>query len=218
MNIVEDISIVVRDEEVFNLLGYTKERGPTARFLDTYKEMKNEAMAVIKPQALFELFNIKTLPPRDIFNGAREVAFSVLTIGQGLEQKVSKLGSQGKLERSVILDAIGSNAAEEVANCVNSKINEMALERKYSYSNRFSPGYCTWDLHDQSLIFERIQTDRINVSLTKSYMMIPRKSISFGVNIGLKEELDMNLGIRTCESCEKLKCKFKKKNQRRKRG
>ena len=212
MNSIDDISIVVQDEDVFHLLGYTKERSPSARFLDTYQEMKKEAEVVIRPQALFDIINVKALPLRDIFKGAREVAFCVLTIGPELEQRVTKLGSQGKLERSIILDAIGSNAAEEVANVVNSKINKTALKRNYSYSSRFSPGYCTWDLHDQRIIFDRIQTDRINVTLTESYMMIPRKSISFAVNLGLEQELDMNLGIRTCESCEQSECKYNTNN------
>ncbi len=207
---VDDIPIEIPDNQVFKLLGYNKEHQHTNRFLNIYNKEKEKARELIQTKAIFIIENIKNLPSRDIFTGAREVALCVLTIGPRLEEKVTKLAKQLKLERSVILDAIGSVATEEAAGFLNEKINNEARIRNYDYTNRYSPGYCTWVLNDQRLIFNKVPVDEINVKLTDSLMMLPRKSITFAVNFGFKEELDLNLGIRTCDSCNKNNCKFNK--------
>lgn len=216
MYYVKNIPLIIQDNEVFNQLGYTEDYNFKRHFLKLYNEEKQEAQDSIKPKAIFTIENIKSIPSKDIFNEAKEVAFCVVTIGLKLEQKVSKLTKQGKFERSVILDAIGSSTVEQIANFVNEKINNEARKRNYDYTKRFSPGYCTYDLNDQKLIFRKVPAEKINVTLTESMMMSPRKSISFAVNFGFKEEMDMNIGIRTCDYCDKINCKFNKNRRKNK--
>jgi cobalamin-dependent methionine synthase I len=139
------------------------------------------------------------------------VVFSLITIGVKLEHYVSKLSAEGKLQQSVILDAIGSTAAECVADFVNKRINEKAIESGYDYTNRFSPGYCIWDIDDQKLFFDLLPAKSIGVILSQTQMMNPRKSITFAVNLGSKNKMDMDIGKRNCKTCTKTDCKYRYK-------
>ena len=112
----------------------------------------------------------------------------------------------------IILDAIASHAAEVTAEETNKiileKEKEIIINKKYT--SRFSPGYCQWliDL-GQKLIFDLLHTDQIQVKLTSSYMMVPRKSISFGINIGPK--VDQTLGLKECKTCKIKNCDYRQR-------
>jgi len=50
-------------------------------------------------------------------------------------------------------------------------------------SKRFSPGYKKWKLDEQRFIFDILPAQDIGVRLhQESWMMIPRKSVSFRLN------------------------------------
>jgi hypothetical protein len=211
MKLINDIPIEIRDNDVFKLLGFVKERDRELndRFLTLFRDEKCRARGLIRPRAMFVVKDINSVPEREIFSGAKKVVFSLVTIGLKLEEKVSKLSASSKLERSVVLDAIGSAAVESVAAFVNEMVNKRAEKLSFDHTYRYSPGYCTWDISDQQLFFDLIPAAQIGVKLTQSLMMVPRKSITFAVNFGYKNEMDMGLGQRNCTTCGKVDCKYK---------
>jgi len=103
--------------------------------------------------------------------------------------------------RALILDAFASEVAEEVARQSDRILAHKAREfdlwpskrfrilahkaREFDLwpSKRFSPGYKPWPLTEQKFIFSLLPGEEIGVKLNpQSWMMIPRKSISFRIN------------------------------------
>jgi len=213
MKFISNIPVEIKDHDVIRLLGHVKHQDKelSGRFVRLYEEEKRYARRLIDPKAVFIIEDISSVPKREIFVGAEKVVFSLTSIGSKLEDRVSKLSAGGKLERSVVLDAIGSSTVESAADFVNEKINQRAEELGYDYTHRFSPGYCIWDISDQKLFFDTLPADQVGVKLTRSMMMAPRKSVTFSINFGYKETMDMSLGQRDCGTCSKADCKYRGK-------
>jgi len=108
----------------------------------------------------------------------------------------------------MMLDSIGSEAVESVANEVNYIICQKAKTLGLRASPRSSPGYGKWDLTDQTVLFGTTHAYRIGVRLNEHYMMIPRKSVSFGIGIG---SVMVNAEDATpCRRCSRGGCEYRK--------
>jgi hypothetical protein len=215
MNFITDIPVEINDHDIFRLLGHEKGRHKELddRFIKLYEQEKHYAKRVLKPRAIYTIKDLGSLPKREIFADAKKVALALATIGPKLEARASQLSTNGKLQRAIVLDAIGSSSAESVADFVNEEINEKAKESGYDYTHRFSPGYCIWDISDQRLFFDVLSAEKAGVRLNQSMMMIPRKSVTFAVNFGYKETMDMDLGKKNCERCDRMECKYRRKGR-----
>jgi len=132
------------------------------------------------------------------------VAAFVVTIGGHLENTVATLAEDGLILQSYVLDAIGTEAVERVAEYVQEQTRKMAAADGFVIGRRFSPGYCDWDLTQQEMIFGAVNAASIGVVLTEEYLMIPRKTISGIIGIGPAEG-----GLEhynPCTSCDKRDC------------
>ncbi len=213
MRILEDIKITLDDDEIIRLLRSknSMKKTPPKKMLDDISKMKEIALELIHPRGVFEFFDSNELKPRFLFSKSEKTAFVVCTIGRELEEKVSRTIDGGGLAEGVILDAIASHAAEETAEFVNQNILE-EIENELNDKEatcRFSPGYCQWNLEEgQQLIFQLLPTEVVDVTLSVSMMMKPIKSVSFAINIG--EEIDKELGIRSCETCDLVNCAYRR--------
>jgi hypothetical protein len=94
-----------------------------------------------------------------------------------------------KLMKGLVLDAIGSEAVEQVARQTDTILCKKAQDMDLWPSKRFSPGYKAWDIEEQRYVFRVIPGEDIGVTLNKSCMMIPRKSVSFRINFYETREL-----------------------------
>jgi len=115
---------------------------------------------------------------------SRLLAMAVCTIGSALEERVAELFAQRDFARAMMLDSVGSAAAESVADEVNYAICQRAETLGLKRSPRSSPGYGKWNLADQRVLLDATHAYRIGVRLNEQYMMIPRKSVSFAIGIG----------------------------------
>jgi cobalamin-dependent methionine synthase I len=84
--------------------------------------------------------------------------------------------------KGLILDAIGSEATEQVARQTDRLLCKKAREMNLWPSKRFSPGYRSWNIEEQRYLFQVLPGEEIGVTLNESCMMIPRKSVSFRIN------------------------------------
>jgi len=96
---------------------------------------------------------------------------------------------KNEMLRGLVVDALGSEAAEEAAEQVDKILCKEARKMDLWPSRRFSPGYKNWDIKEQKYIFQILPVEDIGVTLTKSYMMVPRKSVSFRINFYRDKEL-----------------------------
>lgn len=110
--------------------------------------------------------------------GCTEVVIYLATIGRRLEEEVSRLMSGGQALDAMILDAIGSEAAEKAADAVQSAVESKARESGLVTTSRHSPGCCGWDVAQQRVLFQAVSVASLGVSLTESCLMVPRKSTS----------------------------------------
>lgn len=132
------------------------------------------------------------------FKNAHSLAIMLVTIGEEPERISKKLINEGDPLTGYILDSAASLAVEKTADLVEQNLNEIIRSEKLYTTNRYSPGYCGWNVSDQHKLFSFLPKNFCGVSLNENAMMVPIKSISAIVGIGTdvtKEEYD-------CELCD----------------
>lgn len=114
---------------------------------------------------------------KDIFKlleNSNSVCGIVATLGISIDTKISSLQEQKEILQAFILDSIGSVAIEELMNNICNDIKD-----KYGLTTmRFSPGYGDWSLTNQYDLLQWIGAEKIGISLSPTFQMIPRKSVS----------------------------------------
>jgi len=142
-----------------------------------------------------------------------KVAVFLVTIDGQLEETVSQLAEDGLIRQATVLDAIGSSAVENIADFVQSRIRTAAWLQGLGISQRFSPGYCDWNVRQQEMVFRAMNGDLAGIHLTKGCLMIPRKSISGIIGIGPGHSNIENYN--PCPTCKKRKCPGRRQSLRR---
>ena len=121
---------------------------------------------------------IKSLALAKHLKGAQKAALFVCTIGRDLADKVNGYVTEGEIARATVLDAVGSEAAEALAGRIDDLIKAKAKTDGYAAVIRFSPGYGDWTIFDQTKILKALRSGKIGVKATKSYIMVPEKSVT----------------------------------------
>jgi hypothetical protein len=135
-------------------------------------------------------------------SGERRVAFAVATAGGALDAELA--GDMSLLDQFV-LDAVGSELAEMVADMVEARWKEEALVLCLEASTRMSPGYCDWSLRGQTVIFKAIDASAVGVRLTNSFLMIPAKSVSSAAVLAGEVPLPVQ-----CVTCARTDCPYRR--------
>jgi len=199
-------------------LGYTGNRKVSARTESLINQHLENARHLVVPVSSYIISDIEwvrgsviSIQSSIIFQSnviARlleqcdKAALFVVTIGDLLEEKVSQLARERLVLKARVLDAIGSVAVESVADNVQDMISKVADAEKLHVSQRFSPGYCDWDISQQRMLFQAMNGDNAGVQLTEQCLMIPRKSVSGIIGIGSREVTSYN----PCRTCDKPNC------------
>ncbi len=144
---------------------------------------------------------------------AVQIAVITLTIGPKLEKKVNEYFTQGEYTSGLLLDAAGTAAVEVAADQVCDFIKNQAYQQGYLVLPRFSPGYGQWDITVQPLILDLANGHEIDVTVTESCMLLPRKSITAVIGfVPNQEELHLNYLYQdtTCPQCPQINCLARK--------
>lgn len=187
---LENFKIELDEKRILRLIGYKKKPSEKESFVKKLiLEEKKKLDHLLHPAALYTIIDYEETDKHPVFKDAEKIAFCICTIGPELEEKTSRLMSKNELLRALILDTLGSESAEEVAVQSDRRIAQEAREMGLWPSKRFSPGYGNWTLEKQKFIFGVLPADQIGVRLHEdSWMMIPRKSVSFRINFYKKKE------------------------------
>jgi hypothetical protein len=209
--ILDPLRFELRRAEVLRLLGYgPRARPPAPRVERLIDETIREATEIIDAKGAFAIVDLPRTPARGPFKGAEKIGYGVATIGERLPARVAELGSGGNHLKALILDAVGSAAAEAAADVVNAALCERAEQKRIFTSRRISPGYPAWPIEAQKEIFRILPSRLHGVELREAYFMSPRKSVSFGVSIGRRVRHSKVTSI--CSYCRLLTCKFRRTN------
>jgi hypothetical protein len=79
--------------------------------------------------------------------------------------------------------------------------------RPESVALAYSPGYCGWHISGQKQLFAFLKPEQIGISLTKSCLMRPLKSVSGVVIVGHGSIHEFQDAYPFCERCRTHGCR-----------
>ena len=104
------------------------------------------------------------------------VALQVVTTGERAAEEGRKLAEQGKVHDQFLLHGLGAELTEVLAGYCQAGLPKLPGWSKVA---RYSPGYPVWpDLSEQQKIFTLLRPERIGVTLTENFQMVPEYSTS----------------------------------------
>ena len=194
--VLVDLPIHIPIKEVYRYMGYPAscQTIPPALIAMVEEEIA-AALPLILPKAThatcaYDAENNRAILPASKtlpFNGTiiqnhlqecEKVTLFTCTIGSASEPVIDAYFKNGEFTRAMILDAIGSAAVESAADTLNQYLHATAHRQNYKLTTRFSPGYGDWDLNIQQALVEAAGGPDIDIQVTASALLIPRKSVS----------------------------------------
>jgi len=207
-------------QEVLSHIGYGDEYQPSARIVSLVNDYIENYHDFMAPSYSYTIRDIEAIQGNRVTIGdsitfdskiiakllerCHKIAVFALTIGNHLEEMVAYLAENGLVLQATVLDAIGSGAAEKLADYVEDRIRRMANIEGLVTSLRFSPGYCDWEVSQQKMVFQSLNGDSAGIRLTESLLMIPRKSVSGIIGIGWPDNDIENYN--PCQTCKRKDC------------
>ena len=195
LKIVGEIQYSIDKKAVYSLLGYKKDRTKLPQIMfDRVERAFRDAENLIEAKGAYIIKRIKkkgdpiTLlnsttsleghSVKNLLKNSFAVVFMAVTIGSGLEKLAGRYTKEKQFENAVVLDTIGSEAAEASANALNSYLLTLARQAKKTLTQRFSPGYGDLPLSFQKDMFRELSLDGLNIVLDKKFILFPRKTVT----------------------------------------
>lgn len=151
------------------------------------------------------VFDIKKIIFAQIKKSDSAVLF-LCTAGEEIGKRSRQAMQERDLLRGYIYDVAGSEIVEAAADLMQEEMKRSAESDGKKITNRYSPGYCGWDVEEQHKLFKLFKDNYCGIRLTPSALMDPEKSVS-GI-IGLGENVKLN--PYTCRMCEMKNCLYRK--------
>jgi len=205
---VTPLEIQVSREEALRYLGAAGGDTRPSRGARRLDELWAEAVALLDPRGAWMLIDGATAAGTGMPEPGEQVAVAVCTIGPALEDASAERAGRGRLLDALVLDAIGSAAAEAAADALNLLVCEAAVARGREAAPRVSPGYGDWDTICQARLLALLPTADLGVRLTSGSMMVPRKSVSFAVSLVVPGTSRVHAADR-CARCGLLHCRHR---------
>jgi len=214
-------NLEVNPKEVWYWLGYSDPMQARPAMQKVFNQAMEKGPSFLEPAACYDIFPIAGVTPFSVevkggvvfesqdlasrFQGARELAAFIVTIGPHLEEEVKQFFCSGNAGVGYVLDVFGSTAVDVVAYKVREVIQGYASSKGYqamtygccigescpAYTDCggvmiywWSPGYGDFLTREQKKLFSLIDGSHIGVHLAESCMMTPRKSYACLLPIG----------------------------------
>jgi len=195
LRIKGDIQYSIDKKAVYSLLGYKKEKTKLPQIMfDRVEKAFRDAERLIEAKGIYIIRRIKTkgdpitlqdsttslegFSAANLLKNSFAVIFMAVTIGSGLENLAGQYTKEKQFESALVLDTIGSEAAEASANALNSYLLTLARQAKKSLTQRFSPGYGDLPLKFQKDMFKELSLEGLNIVLDKKFILFPRKTVT----------------------------------------
>ena len=181
-----------------------------------------EALLLLNVRGIYKIYDydcekhiVESAPPFEIVGnsiikhlaGCEKVACIAVTVGENIENEVTKKFEAGNYVSSVLLDAAATAAVEQAADEMEKAINRVVAKESLKMRWRFSPGYGDWKLDNQKNFFYVTGAPEIGMNLTESLMLMPRKSVT--AIIGLEKIVSDKSNVKikkSCANCSKVNC------------
>ncbi|NOY95606.1 MAG: hypothetical protein GXO81_04370 [Chlorobi bacterium] len=225
----EDLDIKADDLE--ELMGYEAGNSPLP-FPGLYAEALEEAGELCEIKGGYRILDTVEFSPeykkiiiegqafstgKIIFSQLQEstsAALYICTAGEGISIRAKRLMDKGDLLQGYIFDVIGSVAVEKALDKMQEALKKEMQINGLNISARFSPGYCDWNVSEQHQLFNFFPKNFCGVTLGKTSLMYPLKSVSGIIGIGKSLK---NKGYQ-CGWCSDKNCIYGRARRKKKVG
>jgi len=139
------------------------------------------------------------------------VAIFLCTAGEEIGIRSRKAMQERDLLKGYIYDVTGSEIVEAAADLMQAELEKSMLGSGKKITNRYSPGYCGWDVAEQHKLFQLIPDNFCRIRLTESALMDPVKSVSGIIGIGK----DVKSNPYTCRICDLKDCIYRRAKEKK---
>jgi hypothetical protein len=153
-------------------LAYSLIKGKACYRTFQIKEVTTDRIAISESERLYYGNNMVRL-----LKDCDYTTLLVCTIGNNIVEKVEEL-KRTSLADAYYLDRAGAWMADFMAEETGRMIETEIVENGYSPTFRYAAGYGDWDLSAQTEIMRLTEANRIGVSVTETFIMVPRFSVS----------------------------------------
>ncbi|MGD0340256.1 MAG: vitamin B12 dependent-methionine synthase activation domain-containing protein [Bacteroidales bacterium] len=221
----KDLKLTVLQIE--KVLGYSDKKSEV-HFSDLIEKTLGEAEEVSTIKAEYRIFDDvvfndvdKTVSVNDITFEIRKIVYGQLkksesaalflcTAGVEIGRMSRQAMKDGDLLGGYIYDVVGSEIVEAAADLMQADLERAMASSGRRITNRFSPGYCGWDVSEQHKLFQLIPGTYCGIRLTDSALMDPEKSVSGMIGIGKNVR---HLPY-TCSICDMKDCIYRKQRSK----
>jgi cobalamin-dependent methionine synthase I len=149
---------------------------------------------------------LKSVKLSKTLKNCKEIICYVATLGDGVEGEVKRLMDDNHLAEAYILDAMASVAADNMVTMFHQRMKDVYKNQSKQVTLCFSPGYCDWPITDQKKLFGIFNSNELEVELTDSCFMQPRKSISGVFGITPSDPNPKEQSYNPCLECDRHSC------------
>lgn len=153
-----------------------------------------------------QLFETRQIVTHQLKNAER-AAWFVCTAGEEISRYARQLMDEGDLMKGYVADVLANVVVEAAMDRIQSELETEMTKAGLKITNRYSPGYCNWDIAEQKKLFSVFPENYLDIALSESCLMIPVKSVS-GI-IGIGKEVKFNKY--TCHLCSDKACLYRNK-------
>jgi hypothetical protein len=202
------LRVGVTRQEALRFLGYPDGHPRAADSAARLDAQWAAAIALVQPRGAFRIVSAGDARTAGMPEPAERVGVGACTIGPALEAESARRAAAGDLLSALLLDAIGSAAAEAAADALNLRVCHVARELGLHAAPRVSPGYGAWDTAAQRELLALLPTAALGIALTDGGMMVPRKSVSFAASLVEPTALAREGGS-PCRHCGLERCRHR---------
>jgi hypothetical protein len=202
MPVLSNWELIIDADQVLRGQGAdpAKIRQRSPRLIDLAERAIEEGSSLLKPALLYRRMEVdhviherirlkgggelKGKLPATHLAPASEVLVILCTVGSDLEKRISQV-MKTDLVYGLALDGLGSAGVEALTNAACRQFEIEAEMKHLEVTIPLSPGMMDWSVEDgQPQIFKLLPAEEIDVELTSSVVMVPRKSLSMVMGIG----------------------------------
>lgn len=135
-----------------------------------------------------------------------EIVCYIGTLGDNIEDEINQLMEENHMAQAYILDVMASVAADNMVGMFHQQIKGVCQNQSKQVTLCFSPGYCDWPITEQKKLFGLFDSNELEVELTDSCFMKPRKSISGVFGITPPDSNPREHAYNPCSECNRRNC------------
>ncbi|MDA3821531.1 MAG: hypothetical protein PF450_02805 [Bacteroidales bacterium] len=138
---------------------------------------------------------------------SEQAAWFVCTAGKEITKYSKQQAENGDTIGGYVLDVLSNIIVDKAMDFIQSELKLEVAKLGLKITNRYSPGYCDWNISEQKKLFQAFPENFMDVSLTESCLMIPIKSVSGLIGIGK----NVHYNDYTCNLCSDVNCFYRNK-------